>query len=217
MQTPPPADAAEFDGPSPPRGIAIIVESHMPPLELQAADPDRPGEPRGMSVPEFRHHVDAAMVERAKMIALLPGACPHELSLEQRCEDAMHAARTMTADEYRAYCRAEQVKDEQRWARHMREQNWARQMREPDTSLEQRIAVARRCAEAMTEDGWQALAVANCAVARPARYMHADSGGRDATSITVHTTDAPPAGVPCARIGWDRMYDPDPDRDTDSD
>jgi len=149
MQTPPPADAAEFDGPSPPRGIAIIVESHMPPLELQAADPDRPGEPRGMTVPEFRHPVDAVMAERAKAIALLPGACPHELSLEQRCEDAMHAARTMTADEYRAYCRAEEVKDEQRWARHMREQNWARQMRTceiapPDTSREQRIADARR-------------------------------------------------------------------------
>jgi hypothetical protein len=63
MQTPPPTDATEipdlgedimlpplprdveFDGPSPPRGIAIIINSHthaeltrIPPLELQCAD-----------------------------------------------------------------------------------------------------------------------------------------------------------------------------------
>jgi len=68
--------------------------------------------------------------------------------------------------------------------------------------LEQRIADARRRADAMTEDQWQEMAAADRAAVRSARYMHADSGGRDATSITVHTTDAPPPpGVPYARLG----------------
>jgi hypothetical protein len=81
---------------------------------------------------------------------------------------------------------------------------------------EKRMAEAQHAARTMTEDEWRARCDAERAetTQRWARFMSADSGGRDATSLTISVADAPPPpGVACVRLGWD--FD-DSDSDTDA-